>query len=74
MIVEDNNSRIFVEVKDVDNTQDLHNYISPKKISTILKTILFFNQRHPTEKQLRVDLVFVKQNTILHHYENITNQ
>lgn len=73
IIAEKENNRVFVEVKDVEQTTDLHNYISTKKLQTIYKTIQFFNNEYPTNKQLRIDLVFVKQNTIIHHYENISN-
>ncbi len=73
IIAEKENNRIFVEVKEVENTEDLHEYISSRKLKTIQKTILFFNNEYPTKKQLRIDLVFIKQNHILHHYENISN-
>ena len=73
IISEKDNNRVFIEVKEVEQTNDLHNYISTKKLQTIYKTIQFFNQEYPTNKQLRIDLVFVKQNLIIHHYENISN-
>lgn len=73
IIAEKENNRIFIEVKEVEQTNDLHNYISTKKLQTIYKTIQFFNHEYPTNKQLRIDLVFVKENDILHHYENISN-
>jgi len=67
------NIRVFVEVKAVEQTQDLHNYITAKKIATLLRTIDFFNLRNYTDKLLRLDVVFVKDNDIIHHYENVTN-
>lgn len=73
IVAEKENNRIFIEVKEVNNTEDLHNYISKKKIQTIIKTLQFFNNEYPTNKQLRIDLVFIKENTILHHYQNISN-
>jgi Holliday junction resolvase-like predicted endonuclease len=73
IIAEKGNSRIFVEVKEVNQTEDLHNYISKKKRQTLYKTIQYFNHDYPTQKQLRIDLVFVKENAIIHHYENISN-
>lgn len=73
IIAEKNNSRIFIEVKEVDQTNDLHDYISPRKLQTIYKTIQFFNHEYPTDKQLRIDLVFIKENNIIYHYENISN-
>lgn len=73
IIAEKKDIRIFIEVKEVDHILDLHDYITSKKIATLTKTIGHFNQEYPTKKQLRIDLVFVKQNNILHHYENITN-
>jgi len=73
IIVEKDNIRTFVEVKAVDHTEDLINYITPHKKSSLLRTIARFNYEHPTSKQISLDLVFVKQNTIIHHYPNITN-
>ena len=70
---EKNKYLVFIEVKEVDQTTDLHNYISKKKIQTLYKTIGFFNYEYPSNKQLRIDLVFIKENHILHHYENISN-
>ena len=73
IIAEKWNIRTFVEVKSVDHTEDLLDYITPHKKSSLLRTINDFNYRHPTQKELSLDLVFVKQNSILHHYRNITN-
>ena len=73
IVAEKENTRIFIEVKEVDQTDDLYNYISSKKIQTLYKTIQVFNYEYPTNKQLRIDLVFIKENNILHHYENISN-
>ena len=73
LIAEKWNIRTFVEVKAVDHTEDLLDYITPHKKSSLLRTISDFNYRHPTQKELSLDLVFVKQNSILHHYTNITN-
>jgi Holliday junction resolvase-like predicted endonuclease len=73
IVAEKENNRIFIEVKEVDQTNDLHDYISKKKLQTIYKTINFFNHEYPSNKQLRIDLVFVKENNIIHHYKNISN-
>ena len=66
-------TRVFVEVKQTNYITDLHNYLTPKKRSALTKTITYYNMTHPTKKPFRLDLVFVKQNTIFAHYENITN-
>ena len=73
IIVEKDHIRTFVEVKSVDKTEDLLDYITAHKKSSLLRTLTRFNYEHPTSYQISLDLVFVKQNTILHHYQNITN-
>jgi putative endonuclease len=73
IIAEKKNIRTFVEVKAVDHTEDLLDYLTPRKQATLIRTLIRFNYEHPTDKQISLDLVFVKQNTIIHHYPNITN-
>ncbi len=73
IIVEKGNIRSFVEVKAVDQTEDLLDYITPHKKASLIKTIRQYSYEHPTSKEISLDLVFVRQNTILHHYTNITN-
>ena len=73
IIAEKDNIRTFVEVKAVDHTTDLLDYITPHKQAALLRTIIRFNYEHPSHKEISLDLVFVKQNTIIHHYPNITN-
>lgn len=73
LIVERWNIRTFIEVKCVNHTEDLINYVTPKKIETIKKTIQHYNHKHPSTKNISLDLVFVKGNTIIQHCSNITN-
>ena len=73
IIAEKNMTRTFVEVKVVDNTEDLMDYITSHKKATLIKTIREFNYKYPTNKEISLDLVFVKDNSIIHHYTNITN-
>ena len=55
--------------------QDLINQIKEidKKIETIKKTIQHYNHKHPSTKNISLDLVFVKGSTIIQHCSNITN-
>ena len=73
IVAEKDNDRIFVEVKEVRQTHDLHDYITPKKIQTLYRTIEHFNLEFPSKKNLRIDLVFTKDNNIIHYYQNISN-
>lgn len=73
IVVEKWDIRTFVEVKLVNHTEDLLDYISTHKKTNLIKTLRDFNYNHPTNKDISVDLVFVKENNILHHYTNITN-
>jgi putative endonuclease len=73
IIVENEDTCVFVEVKVVDYVNDLFSYISPKKLQTLTKTIQAYVFKHPTHKEMRVDIAFVKDNCILEIYENVTN-
>lgn len=60
---------LFVEVKEVEGTDDLSDYISSKKLQTLEKTIAHFLAEHGQsglEQQLVV--VCTKNNRIYHTY------
>lgn len=73
LIFEKDNRLIFVEVKVVNNIDDLQDYLTPKKIWHLIHTIEYYLVSHPTDKEYILDVVFVRDNSILEVYENVTN-
>ncbi len=73
LIFEKENRLIFVEVKVVDHIEDLQNYVTPKKLWHLIHTIEYYLVGHPTDKEYVLDVVFVRDNSILEAYENVTN-
>lgn len=71
LILEKDQIIIFCEVKVVDNTEDLAGYVSQKKLQTLKKTVESYCQKNNVEKDIRLDLIFVKHWKILESYENI---
>jgi Holliday junction resolvase-like predicted endonuclease len=70
----DKNEMIFIEVKAIDNTEDIFWYLTKKKLSTLKRTIEYYlYQNHIKNKLIRLDVVFVKNNKIIEIYENVTN-
>lgn len=65
-------SIIFVEVKVIDNTNDLYNYITQNKLNYLQKTINSFLQIYEQDYlNIRLDVAFVKNWKIHEIYENI---
>ena len=62
---------IFVEVKVVNYIENLHDYITPKKLQTLKHTIDTYLWKYPTQKKVRVDVVFVKDTKIFEIVKNI---
>ena len=71
LIIEDSKKLIFVEVKTVDQIDDLFDYITPRKLSTVKRTIQTYLWKNPTQKDIRLDVVFVKNKQVFEVYENI---
>jgi Holliday junction resolvase-like predicted endonuclease len=71
-VVENAVYRRYIEVKVVEYVVDLQNYITPKKLRTLIATIRSYATKFPTTKLQTIDVVFVQQNTILHLFEDIT--
>lgn len=63
----------FVEVKVVDYIDDLYDYVTPRKLGHIKHTIQYYLLQHPSDKTYVLDVVFVKNNSIVEAYENVTN-
>lgn len=64
---------VFIEVKVVDRTDDLVWYITPKKLLYLDRTIQDYMYKKWLNFNIRMDVVFVKNNQILEVYENVTN-
>jgi len=73
LIFQKENKLIFVEVKVVNNIEDLQNYVTTKKLWHVKHTIAYYLLTHPTDKEYVLDVVFVRNNAILHIYNNVTN-
>lgn len=71
LVMEDDNTLVVVEVKVVNYMDNLHNYITPKKLITLQKSIQIYLWKYPTNKPVRLDIVFVKGNEIVQTYENV---
>ena len=69
--MENDSTMIFVEVKVVNYVDNLHDYITPKKLHTLKHTIDTYLWKYPTQKVVRVDIVFVKDNRIITIVKNI---
>lgn len=63
----------FVEVKVVNHTGDLQDYVTLKKLWHVKHTIEYYLYTHPTDKEYVLDVVFVRDNSIFEVYKNVTN-
>jgi len=66
---------IAIEVKNLDTTEELDDYISPKKIGHLQRTLNHFLQGidESAFDEIRIDAVFVQQGKIIEIYQDITN-
>ncbi len=62
---------IFVEVKVVNHVDDLHNYITPRKLRYLDKSITTYLYKFPSNKAPRLDVVFVKDGRIFQVFDSI---
>ena len=67
---------VVIEVKTVNHIDELDNYITPKKIWFLQRTLENYLQNIDESwiEDIRMDVVFVKKNQILEIYENVTNR
>ena len=67
---------VVIEVKTVNHIDELDNYIAPKKIWFLQRTLEKFLQNIDESwiEYIRMDVVFVKNNQILEIYEDVTNR
>ena len=73
LIFESDSELIFIEVKTVDYTEDLENYITKTKLKALERAVEAYITKYPTSKDLRIDVAFLQQGKIIEIYENITN-
>ena len=73
IVVENLSELIFIEVKTIDHIDDIDWYVSKRKIALLKNCIEHYLMRNPSDKEIRIDVVFVKNNLISEIYENITN-
>ena len=73
IIVESAREVVFVEVKVVDGLDDISGIVNPKKIFFLEKTIEDYVYKQNIDKDIRLDVVFVKDKSIFQVYENVTN-
>jgi Holliday junction resolvase-like predicted endonuclease len=73
LIFQKDNILTFVEVKVVDQIDDLYDYVTPKKLGHVKHTIEYYLLNHPTSREYVLDIVFVRDNSILEVYANATN-
>ena len=73
LIFQKNDILTFVEVKVVDYIDELHDYVTPKKLGHVKHTIEYYLLANPTNNEYVLDIVFVRDNSILDIYENVTN-
>ena len=67
---------VVIEVKTVNDIEDLDNYVTPKKIWFLQRTLENYLQDIDESwiENIRMDVVFVKNNQILEIYEDVTNR
>ena len=72
LVFESEQEVIFIEVKLVDYAQHPEYLISKKKLSFLERTIENYCYKKEVEKNIRLDIVFVKEGKIREIYENVT--
>ena len=71
LVMENADELVFVEVKVVNYVDNLHDYITPHKLSALQRTIQTYLWKFETKKQVRLDIVFVKWNDIIEIISNV---
>ena len=67
---------VVIEVKTVNDIDELYNYITPKKIWFLQKTLENYLRSVSKDRieSIRMDVAFVKNSQILEIYEDVTNR
>lgn len=69
LVMENEQHLVVVEVKVVNYIEHLHDYITTPKLQALQKSIQTYLWRFPTKKEVRLDVVFVRKNEIVHLVE-----
>jgi putative endonuclease len=64
---------VFIEVKVIDYIEDTFDYITPRKISLLKRSIEYYLNEYPSHCEISLDVVFVQGNRIVDVYHDITN-
>jgi Holliday junction resolvase-like predicted endonuclease len=66
---------VAIEVKYLDTMMDLSEYLHPKKINALKKTLAFFLQKVDEGQfdEINLDVVIVRNGHIVEMYHNVTN-
>jgi Holliday junction resolvase-like predicted endonuclease len=62
---------IFLEVKVVNYIDNLHDYVTANKLFALRRSIETYIWKYPTQKTVRVDVVFVKDKKVIEIFKNI---
>lgn len=73
LIMKKRGELVFVEVKLVDRTRDLENYVSARKLQVLERSIERYCAELDEEWELRLDVVFVQWGSIVAVFENVSN-
>jgi putative endonuclease len=60
LIVENTSERRYIEVKMIDSIDDLHWFVTTRKLQRVTKTLTYHGIKFPTDKLIQLDVVFVK--------------
>lgn len=72
IIASDAKNIVFIEVKVINNIDDIQSFITNKKIYYLEKTIQHYIMTHHIDKDPRLDVAFVKGNAIVDVFTNVT--
>lgn len=71
LVMEDSTNVVFIESKVVNYIDNLHDYITPKKLQTLKYAIDTYIWKFPTQKVVRIDIVFVQHQRVIEVFEDI---
>lgn len=71
LVMENEVNLIFVECKVVNYIDNLHDYITPRKLEVLKRTIDTYLWKYPTKKIVRIDVVFIKDKKVIQLYKNV---
>lgn len=72
IVAEKDGLTVFIEAKIVNVIEEIHDYITPSKLSNLMRSIQIYCQEHPRVGMMRLDVVFVRQGRVIEVFENVT--